>query len=124
MCTIKPADDAGCSLILTIGDHAIKAAFNDCMESNLPEDFSGTYALLTPALPGVYTVKIARSYFYKSTSAKSRLKTYLVKGDKAVITLENIHSKEWVYVNYRNSPGSETSGYMNLSALQLATNRQ
>jgi len=119
VCTIKSAEDAGCGLTITLMDKKIKAIFNDCMTSNLPEDFSGTYALLTTALPGVYQVKDDRSYFYKSASLKTKLKTYLVKADKVIITLENILNKDWVYVNYRNLTGHETSGYMRLSALKL-----
>jgi len=119
VCTIKSTEDTDCALTITLMSKKVKAIFSDCMTSNLPEDFSGTYALLTTALPGVYSVKSDRSYFYKSTSLKNKLKTYLVKGDKVVITLENIHNKEWVYVNHRNLAGHETSGYMSLSALQL-----
>jgi hypothetical protein len=119
VCIIKSADDAGCSLTLTMGNHKIKATFSDCIASNLPEDFSGSYDLLTTALPGVYMVKSDRSYFYKNTLIKSRLKTYLVKGDKTEATLENIKSQEWLYVNYRNPAGRLTSGYMRLSELQL-----
>jgi hypothetical protein len=119
VCTVKSAEDAGCSLTITLMDKKVKTIFNDCITSNLPEDFSGTYALLTTALPGVYHVKDDRSYFYKSASLKTKLKTYLVKADKVIITLENIHNKEWVYVNYRNLTGHETSGYMRLSTLKL-----
>ncbi|CAM3871877.1 hypothetical protein MUGA111182_14455 [Mucilaginibacter galii] len=119
VCTVKSADDAGCGLTITLINIKIRAIFNDCMTSNLPEDFSGTYALLTTALPGVYKVKGDHSYFYKSASLRNKLKTYLVKGDKVIITLENIHNKEWVYINYRNLAGNETSGYMRLSALKL-----
>jgi len=97
----------------------MKAVFSDCIASNLPEEFSGTYALLTTALPGIYIVRDDRSYFYNSTSLKNRSKTYLVKGDKVSVTLENIRNKEWVYINYPNSLGRTTSGYMSLSNLKL-----
>lgn len=119
VCTIKSTEDAGCALTITLMSKKVKAIFSDCITSNLPEDFSGTYALLTTALPGVYRVEDDRSYFFKSASLKNKLKTYLVKGDKVAITLENIRDKDWVYVNYRNLAGHETSGYMRLSALQL-----
>lgn len=117
--TIKSAEDAGCSLNLTLGKESIRAVFNDCIASNLPGDFSGTYHLMTTALPGAYMINDNRSYFHKIASAKSKSNAYLVKGNKVEIILENIHNREWVFVYYRNSAGRETSGYMSMATLKL-----
>jgi hypothetical protein len=88
------------------------------MPDNLPEDFSGTFNKVTASIPGSYVVTADKAYFYKDASTKSQLKTYLIKGNKISVDIENIQGKDWIYVNYANAKGKTTSGYMQWAALK------
>lgn len=111
-------DGSDCHITLTFNTGSLKATFDDCMTYNLPEDFSGNYNKITDATPGNYIVAPDKVNFYKKTDTKSLLKTYLIKGNKVTIDLENIQDKNWVLVNYINASHKTTSGFIPWSALK------
>ena len=119
-CILKEeGGDTDCNVHLTFTSaKLLKVAFADCMEENLPEDFSGTYKKITDIVRGTYTISTSASYFYKKPDLKSRSKAYLVQGNKVDVDIENIGGNGWVFINYTNAKGKTTSGYMLISTLK------
>jgi hypothetical protein len=113
----KSADDPGCGVKVVFAGQILNAIFGDCMLSNLAEDFSGSYRKMTSRVPGKYSVKAAKAYFYPSAHASTRKNSYLVKGDLVEVELENISGDERIRVNYAGKNGSRTSGYLNWAEL-------
>lgn len=111
------ADD--CKVRLDFKPGKLSATFTDCMQENLPEDFSGSYQKITDAIPGNYAVSAEKAYFYKDANPATRKKSYLVKNDKVEVYLGNISAGGWVFVNFKAPSGQITSGYIQLSALQF-----
>lgn len=105
-------ENSDCVINLDFIDKNMVVRFSDCMFYNLPEDFSGNFKWITDKTPGNYIVMADRSYFYKKTNKNQKQKTYLVKGNKIEVDLENISDKDWVFINYSNNDGKNTSGYM------------
>jgi hypothetical protein len=116
-CILKSVDDPDCRINLSFGPGSLTAQFNDCMQNNLPEDFSGTYKKLTDHIPGEYQVA-TKTYFYKTAGSNLPLKAYLIPGNKVHADLENITGNGWVYINYKNAAGKVTSGYLPWSVLK------
>ncbi|EHQ25038.1 hypothetical protein [Mucilaginibacter paludis] len=116
-CVLKSADDADCEARLTFSPGRLTAKFNNCISSNLPGDFSGTYQKLTNRLPGDYIIAITKAYLYKWPGSKP-LKTYLIQNNKVSVDLENITDGQWVFINFTNAAGKTTDGYMPWSALK------
>ncbi|MFD2145447.1 hypothetical protein [Mucilaginibacter antarcticus] len=117
-CVLKSVDDAGCFVKLIFNSSELKAVFNDCMTSNLPEDFSGVYKKITDHLPGEYQIATDKAYFYKNLNTQTRLKAYLVKGNKVSVDIENMADSNWIFINFTNAVGKVTSGYMPWSAFK------
>ena len=118
-CSLRSADDADCTVKLTFNKNELKAAFGNCMANNLPEDFSGVYKKITDNLPGEYRIAAGKAYFYKTAGTNVRLKTYLIKGNKVSVDIENITDNNWVFINFTNAAGKVTSGYLPWTALKL-----
>ncbi|MGJ1198948.1 hypothetical protein ACR777_21220 [Sphingobacterium spiritivorum] len=112
ICTLRTQKESECSVRLNFSKNALNALFSDCKSENLPEDFAGNYTKITTQIPGEYLIKTAKAYFYKTAKSNSRLRTYLIKGDRVYIDLENIIDDKWVFVNYKNISGNISSGYM------------
>ncbi|SUJ01433.1 Uncharacterised protein [Sphingobacterium spiritivorum] len=119
ICTLRTQEESACSVRLSFSKNALNALFSDCNAENLPEDFAGNYIKITSQIPGEYLIKTAKAYFYKTAKSNSRLRTYLIKGDKVYIDLENIIDDKWVFVNYTNISGKVSSGYMLWQAFNL-----
>jgi hypothetical protein len=114
---LNSSDGTGCHLKLNFKQGKLDVTFTDCMEENLPEDFSGTLIKITDITPGEYSVKSAKSFFYSSPNIHHRKKSYLLKNNRVNIDIENIRSNGWVFVNYTNPSGKTTSGYFRLEDL-------
>ncbi|RZL20473.1 MAG: hypothetical protein EOO89_00095 [Pedobacter sp.] len=117
-CILKSLDDTDCYVKLVFSGSELKALFNDCMSSNLAEDFSGVYKKITAHLPGNYQIASNKAYFYKTAGNNIRLNTYLVKGNKISVEIEDMIDGDWVLVDFTNTAGKITSGYMPWSALK------
>lgn len=113
-------NDPACRVSLTLSDKTVKASFGSCMTDRLPEEFNGIYNKITDAIAGDYTVSPAKSYFYKRPLAGSRLKSYLLRGDRVTLNLDRLTAGKWVYVYYTSPTGKETSGYIPLADLKKA----
>lgn len=117
-CTIiAPGEDVNCKIVLSFNGDQLKAVFTDCAANHLPDDFTGTYQKITSKIPGNYIVSTERSFFYKKPDKSSRMNAYLVKGDRVSMHIENIKRDGWLFVNFTNSSGQITSGYIELSSL-------
>ncbi len=116
---LKSVDDADCQIRLTFSHSNLIAKFDNCMNSNLPDDFSGNYQKLSDNLPGEYRVATDKAYFYKSPGPNAS-PTYLIKGNKVTIDLENIADGQWVFINFVNAAGKNTNGYIHWSDLKSA----
>jgi hypothetical protein len=117
-CLLKNVDDADCTVRFTFIADNLKVVFSNCMASNLPDDFSGIYKKITGNIPGTYEVNATKAFFYKTRSTSQQLKTYLIKGDKVNVELENIMDNQWVFVNYINKSGQHSSGFILWSDLK------
>lgn len=118
-CILKEdGGDTDCSVKLSFIPNQVKVVFTDCMEENLPEDFSGTYKKIADIVRGTYTIHTPTAYFYKKPDLKSRSKAYLVKGNQVDVDIENISKNGWVFINYTNAKGKTTSGYLLISTLK------
>jgi len=107
-------NDPGCKVTLSIVQGKIKALFNNCSTDHLTEDFNGLYNKITDAVAGDYVVTVPRAYFYKTASAGSKLRTYVLKGDKVRLDIDRIGASKqnWLYVYFTNKAGKETSGFI------------
>jgi hypothetical protein len=112
-------EGSDCNISLQFADKTIDVQFADCIFYNLPEDFNGKFHLLTNRVPGDYVINIPQAYFYKTADAKHRLRSFLIKGNKVTVALENIINKDWVFINYTNASGRTTNGYMPWSVLEF-----
>lgn len=112
VCLLTSQEQSSCKIKLDFEKNSLNAVFYDCIAENLPEDFKGNYQKITTQIPGDYLIKTDKAYFYKVTKSNSRLQTYLLKGDKVHIDLENIIDDKWVFINYTNTSGKTSSGYM------------
>jgi len=114
---LTSSDGTGCHVKLNFKPGKLDVAFTDCMEENLPEDFSGTLVKITDITPGEYIVKSEKSFFYSSPNIHHRKKSYLLKNNRVNIDIENISSDEWIFINYTDPSGKTTSGYFRLEDL-------
>jgi hypothetical protein len=114
-------NDPDCKVMLSVVQGKIKASFSKCSTDHLTEDFNGIYSKITDAVAGDYTVTVAKAYFYKSPDASSKLKAYVLKGDKVTLDMDRIGASKqnWVNVYFTSKAGKETAGYLPLSQLKL-----
>lgn len=114
-------NDPGCKVTLSIVQGKIKALFNNCSTDHLTEDFNGVYSKITNAVAGNYVVTSPKAYFYKTPNASSKLKTYVLKGDKVRLDIDRIGASKqnWLYVYFTNKAGKETSGYILSTDLKI-----
>lgn len=115
---LKSEDDPYCRVEMAFIGQSIKASFNDCMQSNLPEDFSGNYIKVTANLPGKYIVKAPKAYFYGRANISAKKSSYLVAGDMVEVVLENIDYSAGILISYTSKNGTLTTGYLNWADLK------
>jgi len=113
-------NDPGCKVTLKLEKDKIYASFENCATDHLTEDFNGAYTKITDATAGDYVVSASKAWFHKRPDAATKLKTYVVKGNKVALTMDRIIAGNWVNVYYTSANGKETSGYINLADLQKA----
>jgi len=113
-------NDPGCKVTLTFVKDKIYASFENCATDHLTEDFNGAYTKISSATAGDYVVSATKAWFHKKPDAATKLKTYVVKGNKVTLTIDRIIAGNWVKVYYTGANGKETSGYINLADLQKA----
>jgi hypothetical protein len=113
-------NDPGCNVTLTLEKDKIYASFENCATDHLTEDFNGAYTKISSATAGDYVVSAPKAWFHKKPDAATKLKTYVVKGNKVTLTMDRIIAGNWVNVYYTGANGKETSGYINLADLQKA----
>ena len=113
-------NDPGCKVTLSVVQGKIKALFNNCSTDHLMDDFNGIYSKITDAVAGDYVVISPKAYFYKSPSANSKQKAYVLKGDKVRLDIDRIGASKqnWLFVYFTNKANKETTGYMLASDLQ------
>ncbi|CAM3743921.1 hypothetical protein MUGA111182_06665 [Mucilaginibacter galii] len=109
-----------CKVTLHLVQGKIKATFSKCSTDHLTEDFNGTYTKISDAVAGDYQVIASKAYFYKAANTASKLKAYVVQGDKVTLDMQNMaaNTGNWVFVSYMNKADKETTGFMPLSALK------
>nr|WP_132395239.1 hypothetical protein [uncultured Pedobacter sp.] len=114
-------NDPGCVVTLNLVQGKIKASFNNCNTDHLTTDFDGLYNKITNAVAGEYTVKVPKAYFYRKPDAGSKLKTYVLKGDKVRLDIDRIgaSTQNWLFVYFVAKDGKETAGYIPISNLSL-----
>lgn len=117
-CLLISNNDPDCKISLTFKPGFVTAAFNDCMNSNLPEDFSGRYQKITDYTPGIFKVCVDKIYFYKSAGDKNPMKAYLLRGDVVTVAIENIIDGNRVLINFKSKTGKTTNGYIPWYALK------
>lgn len=112
-------NEPGCKVRLSVVEGKIKALFNNCSTDHLTEDFNGLYNKITDAVAGDYIVTAPKAYFYKTPNAGSKLKTYVLKGDKVRLDIDRIGASKqnWLYVYFTNKAGKETAGFISMSDL-------
>jgi hypothetical protein len=113
-------NEPGCKVTLSIVQGKIKALFNNCGTDHLTDSFNGLYTKITDAVAGDYIVTAPKAYFYKKPDAGSKLKTYVLKGDKVRLDIDRIGASKqnWLYVDFTNKAGKETSGFIQMSDLR------
>ncbi len=114
-------NDPDCMVTLNIVNGKIKALFNRCSTDHLTEDFNGFYNKITDAVAGEYVVKAPKAYFHQKPDAGSKVKAYVVKGDKVRLDIDRIAAsrQNWLYVYFVNKAGKETSGFIPISNLSM-----
>jgi len=114
-------NDPDCMVTLNIVNGKIKALFNRCSTDHLTEDFNGFYNKITDAVAGEYVVKVPKAYFHQKPDAGSKVKSYVVKGDKVRLDIDRIAAsrQNWLYVYFVNKAGKETSGFIPISDLSM-----
>lgn len=112
-------NEPGCKVTLSIVQGKIKALFSKCSTDHLTDSFNGLYTKITDAVAGEYVVTAPKAYFHKTPNASSKLKTYVLKGDKVRLDIDRIGASKqnWLYVDFTNKAGKETSGFIQLSDL-------
>ncbi|AMR33998.1 hypothetical protein A0256_22385 [Mucilaginibacter sp. PAMC 26640] len=112
-------NDPECKVTLSIVQGKIKALFNSCSTDHLTDDFNGFYNKITDAVTGDYVVTAPKAYFYRSPNLISKLKTYVLKGDKVRLDIDRVGASKqnWLYVYFTNKAGKETAGFMPMSNL-------
>ncbi|GAA4919123.1 hypothetical protein [Mucilaginibacter defluvii] len=123
VCVLRSDEnDPGCNVTLTVVDEKIEAKFSGCATDHLTEDFNGLYTKFTDAVPGEYVVTIPKAYFYRKPDAGTKLKAYVLKGDKVTLDMDRITASKgnWLYVYFTGKNGKDTAGYMKLSDLKKA----
>ncbi|MVN91780.1 hypothetical protein [Mucilaginibacter aquatilis] len=121
-CTLQSVEnDPDCKVTLAMIGNKLNAKFSDCATDHLTEDFNGLYIKFTNAVAGDYLVTAAKAYFYKKPNATTKLKAYVLKGDKVTLDMDRIAASknEWLYVYFTNKAGKETSGYIKMDDLKL-----
>jgi len=113
-------NDPGCKVTLTLEKDKIHASFENCATDHLTEDFNGAYTKISDATAGDYVVSAPKAWFHKKPNATTKLKTYVVKGNKVTLTIDRIIAGNRVNVYYTGANGKEISGYINLADLQKA----
>jgi hypothetical protein len=113
-------NDPACKVTLTIVQGKIKALFNNCTTDHLTEDFNGVYSKITDAVAGEYIVTVPKAYFYKTPNAGTKLKTYVLKGDKVRLDIDRIGASKqnWLCVYFTNKAGKETAGFIPMAELK------
>lgn len=114
-------NEPGCKVMLSLVQGKVKASFAHCSTDHLTEDFNGLYTKITDAVAGDYVVTVPKAYFYKTPDAGSKLKTYVLKGDKVRLDIDRIGASKqsWLFVYFTNKAGKETVGYIPMSDLKL-----
>ena len=113
-------NDPECKVTLSLEKDKIRILFEKCATDHLTDDFNGVYTIITNATAGDYIVSVPKAWFHKKPDANTKLKTYVVKGNKVTLNLDRIIAGNWVNVYYTSASGKETSGYINLADLQKA----
>jgi len=113
-------NDPDCKVTLSAVQDKLKAQFDNCNTDHLNEDFNGVYTKITDAVAGDYVIQVSKAYFHKTPDAASRLKTYVLKGDKVRLDIDRIGASKqnWLYVYFTNKAGKETAGFIALSDLK------
>jgi len=118
-CVLKSTEnEPDCNVSLSLTSADIKASFSNCAVDHLTADFNGTFKKITDATAGGYVVTATRSYFHKKADPASKLKTYVLKGDKVTLNMDRIKAGNWVSVYYTSPSGKETEGYLLLADLK------
>lgn len=110
-------NDSDCLVGITLMNSNIAVKFDKCTADHLTGDFNGTYRKVSDATAGDYIVKADRTFFYSKPDEHSKRKS-LVKGNRASYNLDGRAIGKWVFVHFRNSNGTDTSGYIKLSDLK------
>lgn len=121
-CVLKSEDnDPECKVTLSVVPGKLQASFAGCMTDHIPDNFNGLYTKITDAIAGDYTVTVPKAYFYKTANAGTKLKTYVLKGDKVTLDMDRIAAckQKWLYVYFINKTGKETAGYISMSDLKI-----
>lgn len=113
-------NEPGCKVTLSIIEGTIKALFNNCGTDHLTDDFNGVYTKITDAIAGDYVVIVPTAYFYKNPAANSKLKTYVLKGDKVRLDMDRIAAsrQNWLFCYFTSKAGKETAGYIQMADLK------
>lgn len=111
-------NDSDCLVGIKLMNLYITVTFNKCTADHLTDDFNGTYRKVSDATAGDYIVKADRTFFYSKPDEHSKRKSYLVKGNRASYNLDGGAIGKWVFVDFRNRNGTDTSGYIKLSDLK------
>jgi hypothetical protein len=111
-------NDPGCKVTLGLENDKMHATFENCATDHLAADFNGVYTKITDATAGDYVVSVPKAWFHEDPDATTKLKTYVVKGNKVTLTLDRIIPGNWANVYFSGADGKETSGYINLADLQ------
>jgi len=118
-CVLKSDEnEPDCKVVITVEKSGLKASYERCSTDHLTEDFNGLYNKITDATAGDYIVTASKSYFHKKADATTKLKTYVVKGNKVTLNIDRVTAGKLVYVYYTNPAGKETSGYLSLADLK------
>ncbi|MCZ4221871.1 hypothetical protein [Pedobacter rhodius] len=115
---VSTENEPGCKVTLTVTEGKIKAAFGNCTTDHLPTDFNGLYSKITDAVAGDYIVNVPKAYFYKKADAATKLKTYVLKGDKVTLDIENVTAGNWALVYFTTTSGKDIRGFIPLSSLK------
>ena len=119
ICVLKSEEnDPDCKVTLVVAKDELKATFGDCAVDHLTEDFNGTYVKITNAVAGQYIVTASRAYFYKKPNTATRLKSYVMKGDKVTLDIDRIIPGDWANVYYTGTNGKDTYGFIPLTNLK------
>jgi len=107
-----------CKVTLKLLSGKLQVTYANCAVDHLPADFNGVYTKITDATAGDYVVIAPKAYFHEKANEASKLKSYVVKGDKVQLEMENITPGNWVLVSFVTNDGRETRGFIPLAQLK------